>query len=49
MGMPVKLSDELVRLARAEAEAASRSLAAQVEHGCNRPAALSPEDNEKRV
>ena len=32
MGMPVKLSDELVQLARAEADAASRSLAAQVEH-----------------
>ena len=32
MGMPVKLSDELVRLARAEAGAAHRSLAAQVEH-----------------
>ena len=32
MGMPVKLSDELVHLARAEADAAHRSLAAQVEH-----------------
>jgi len=32
MGMPVKLSDELVRLARKEAEAADRSLTAQIEH-----------------
>lgn len=32
MGMPVKLSDDLVTLARAEAEASHRSLAAQVEH-----------------
>jgi hypothetical protein len=32
MGMPVKLSDELVTAARAEAEASQRSIAAQVEH-----------------
>ncbi len=32
MGMPVKLSDDLVVLARAEAEAANRSISAQVEH-----------------
>jgi len=32
MGMPVKLSDDLVTLARAEAEAANRSIASQVEH-----------------
>lgn len=32
MGMPVKLSDDLVTLARAEAEASNRSIAAQVEH-----------------
>ncbi len=32
MGMPVKLSDELVTLARAEAAAANRSISAQVEH-----------------
>ena len=32
MGMPVKLSDDLVTLARAEAAAANRSIAAQVEH-----------------
>lgn len=32
MGMPVKLSDELLFLARAEAAAANRSVAAQVEH-----------------
>jgi hypothetical protein len=30
--MPVKLPDDLVRVARAEAEATSRSLTAQVEH-----------------
>jgi hypothetical protein len=30
--MPVKLSDDLVQLARAEAEAAHRSIASQVEH-----------------
>jgi hypothetical protein len=30
--MPVKLSDDLVTLARVEAEASSRSIAAQVEH-----------------
>lgn len=30
--MPVKLSDDLVTLTRAEAEASSRSIAAQVEH-----------------
>jgi hypothetical protein len=32
MGMPVKLSDELVELAREEAEAAERSITAQIEH-----------------
>lgn len=32
MGMPVKLSDELVRLARKEADAADRSITAQIEH-----------------
>lgn len=32
MGMPVKISDELLGLVRAEAEMANRSLAAQVEH-----------------
>jgi len=32
MGMPVKLSDELVTLARCEAEASQRSIAGQVEH-----------------
>lgn len=32
MGMPVKLSDELVRLARKEAQAADRSITAQIEH-----------------
>lgn len=32
MGMPVKLSDELVRLARQEAEQADRSITAQIEH-----------------
>lgn len=32
MGMPVKLSDDLVRAARTEAEAASRSITAQIEH-----------------
>ena len=32
MGMPVKLPDDLVQSARAEAQAASRSIAAQVEH-----------------
>ena len=32
MGMPVKLSDELVKLARAEAEEADRSITAQIEH-----------------
>lgn len=32
MGMPVKLSDELVQLAREEAKAADRSITAQIEH-----------------
>src|SRR5438105_3058252 len=32
MGMPVKLSDELVKLAREEADAADRSITAQIEH-----------------
>ncbi len=32
MGMPVKLSDELVKLARTEAEASDRSITAQIEH-----------------
>ena len=32
MGMPVKLSDELVKLARREAEATERSITAQIEH-----------------
>ena len=32
MGMPVKLSDELVKLARTEAEACDRSITAQIEH-----------------
>ena len=32
MGMPVKLSDDLVRAARKEAEAASRSITSQIEH-----------------
>lgn len=32
MGMPVKLSDDLVLSARLEAEATDRSIAAQVEH-----------------
>lgn len=32
MGMPVKLSDELVEQAREEAQAAERSLTAQIEH-----------------
>ena len=32
MGMPVKLSDALVKLARREAEAADRSITAQIEH-----------------
>jgi hypothetical protein len=32
MGMPVKLSDDLVRDARQEAEAADRSLTSQIEH-----------------
>src|ERR1051325_6251812 len=32
MGMPVKLSDELVKDARREAEAADRSLTSQIEH-----------------
>lgn len=32
MGLPVKLPDDLVLMARAEAEATNRSIAAQVEH-----------------
>jgi hypothetical protein len=32
MGMPVKLSDELVNMARKEAEGAERSITAQIEH-----------------
>jgi hypothetical protein len=32
MGMPVKLSDDLVRQARKEAKAADRSITAQIEH-----------------
>jgi ParD-like antitoxin of type II bacterial toxin-antitoxin system len=32
MGMPVKLSDELVPSARIEAEGADRSITAQIEH-----------------
>ncbi len=32
MGMPVKLSDDLVRDAREEAKAADRSITAQIEH-----------------
>ena len=32
MGMPVKLSDALVKLARTEAEASDRSITAQIEH-----------------
>lgn len=32
MGMPVKLSDELVRQAREEAKSADRSITAQIEH-----------------
>jgi ParD-like antitoxin of type II bacterial toxin-antitoxin system len=32
MGMPVKLSEDLVKRARAEARASSRSLTAQIEH-----------------
>jgi ParD-like antitoxin of type II bacterial toxin-antitoxin system len=32
MGMPVKLSDDLVKLARDEAAAAHRSITAQIEH-----------------
>ena len=32
MGMPVKLSEDLVKHARAEAKASSRSLTAQIEH-----------------
>lgn len=32
MGMPVKLSDDLVRAARDEAATASRSITAQIEH-----------------
>ena len=32
MGMPVKLSDELVKVARKEAAAGDRSITAQIEH-----------------
>jgi len=32
MGMPVKLSDDLVLSARLEAEATDRSITAQIEH-----------------
>ena len=32
MGLPVKLSDEIVRQARAEAKATDRSITAQIEH-----------------
>lgn len=32
MGMPVKLSDDLVRAARAQAEATDRSITSQIEH-----------------
>ena len=32
MGMPVKLSDDLVKIARKEADAANRSITAQIEH-----------------
>jgi hypothetical protein len=32
MGMPVKLSDDLVKLARKEATTAARSITAQIEH-----------------
>jgi hypothetical protein len=46
--MPVKLSDSLVKLARTEAEAADRSLTAQIEHwaklGRSVEAALRHED-----
>lgn len=48
MGMPVKLSDELVRVARKEAAAAERSITAQIEHwaklGRSVEAALRHED-----
>lgn len=48
MGLPVKLSDALVKLARMEAEAADRSLTAQIEHwarlGRSAEAALRHED-----
>ena len=46
--MPVKLSDALVKLARAEAEASDRSITAQIEHwatlGRSVEAALGHED-----
>lgn len=48
MGMPVKLSDELVERARKEAAAADRSITAQIEHwaklGRSVEAALRHED-----
>ncbi len=48
MGMPVKLSDELVNVARKEAVAAERSITAQIEHwaklGQSVEAALRHED-----
>jgi hypothetical protein len=48
MGMPVKLSDELVNVARKEAAAAERSITAQIEHwaklGQSVEAALRHED-----
>ena len=48
MGMPVKLSDALVRIARTEARAADRSITAQIEHwatlGRSVEAALRHED-----
>src|ERR1700758_1794216 len=48
MGMPVKLSDELVNVARKEAAAADRSITAQIEHwaklGQSVEAALRHED-----
>ena len=48
MGMPVKLSDELVNLARKEAQGAERSITGQIEHwaklGRSVEAALRHED-----
>lgn len=48
MGMPVKLSDELVGMARQQAKAADRSITAQIEHwaklGRSVEAALRHED-----